>query len=144
MKISTKGEYGLLAVVDLALQAEEAAVQAYQIAERQRIPKQYLDQLMLTLKKAGLVASLRGRQGGYKLARPANAITLLDVVIALEGPAENVNFTESGRRRPGVRSILRHVWDELSEQSMALLRDKTIQDICDEYQRTSAAITYEI
>jgi Rrf2 family protein len=144
MKISTKGEYGLLAMVDLALHAEEPAVQGYQIAERQRIPKQYLDQLMLGLKKAGLVASLRGRQGGYRLARPADAITLLDVVTALEGPVENVNFAESTRRKPGVRSILRHVWDELSEQSSALLRSKTIEDVCEEYQRSSTVITYDI
>jgi Rrf2 family protein len=144
MKISTRGEYGLLAVVDLALHPEEGAVQAYQIAERQHIPKQYLDQLMLTLKKAGLVASSRGRQGGYKLARPANSISLLDVVVALEGPVENVNFKETGRRKPGLRSILKQVWEELTDQTATQLKNRTIEDVCEEYQRTSTAISYEI
>lgn len=144
MRISTRGEYGLLAVVDLALHPEEAAVQAYQIAERQHIPKQYLDQLMLTLKKAGLVASSRGRQGGYKLARPANSISLLDVVVALEGPVENVNFKEAGRRKPGLRSILKQVWEELTDQTATQLKSRTIEDVCEEYQRTSTAISYEI
>ncbi len=144
MRISTKGEYGLLAIVDLALQPEGAAAQAVQIAERQAIPKQYLDQLMLILRKAGLVESLRGRQGGYKLARPASAITLLDVVVALEGPVKNINFKAIGRRKHGVRSILNGVWNELSDQSMTLLRGKTIEDICREYQASSSVLMYNI
>lgn len=144
MKISTKGEYGLLAVVDLALQPSDAAVQAVQIAERQGIPKQYLDQLMLILRKAGLVESVRGRQGGYKLARSASAITLLDVVVALEGSADNVNFKVSRRRKYGVHDILKEVWDELSERSTSLLRSKTIEDICRDYQRSSSALMYNI
>jgi Rrf2 family protein len=64
MRLSTKGEYGLLAIVDLALHANQGPVQSFQVAEREHIPKQYLDQLMLSLKKAGLVESSRGRQGG--------------------------------------------------------------------------------
>ncbi len=144
MKISTKGEYGLLAVVDLALQPAEVAAQAVQIAERQGIPKQYLDQLMLILRKAGLVESVRGRQGGYKLARPASAITLLDVIVALEGSAENVNFKVSRRRKYGVHGVLKEVWDELSDRSTSLLRSKTIEDICRDYQRSSSALMYHI
>jgi Rrf2 family cysteine metabolism transcriptional repressor len=143
MKISTKGEYGLLAIIDLALQPESVAVQAVHIAERQGIPKQYLDQLMLILRKAGLVESVRGRQGGYKLARPARSITLLDVVVALEGSTENVNF-KSVRHQYGVNGILRDVWDELSHQSTMLLEGKTVEDVCREYQKISSALMYNI
>jgi Rrf2 family protein len=142
MRISTKGEYGLLAIIDLALHPNENAVQAVEIAKRQGIPKQYLDQLMLTLRKAGLVESLRGRQGGFKLARPASAITLLDVVVALEGPVSNLNF--KGARRGGVRTTLKEVWDDLSAQSRSLLADKTIEDICRAYRRSSSALMYNI
>ena len=85
MKLSTKGEYGLLAVIDLALHSLEAPVQSAQIAERQNIPKQYLDQLLLFLKKAGLIESSRGRQGGYQLARSASHINLLQVVAGAGG-----------------------------------------------------------
>ena len=74
MRLSTRGEYGLLALVDLALFSGDRPLQAKQIAERQGIPKLYLDQLMMDLKKAGLVVSVRGREGGYQLARPANSI----------------------------------------------------------------------
>ncbi len=144
MKISTKGEYGLLAIFDLALQPADAPVQAVQIAERQGIPKQYLDQLMLSLRKAGLVASSRGRQGGYQLARPASTITLLDVVTALEGPVNNTNFVAKRRRGLSGHSILKDVWDELSVQTINFLRNRTIEDLCAEYRRAAAAIVYEI
>jgi len=144
MRISTKGEYGLLAIVDLALQPEGTAAQATQIAERQGIPKQYLDQLMLILRKAGLIESVRGRQGGYKLARPARTITLLDVIVALEGPLTNVAFKALGRRNYGVQNILKGVWDGLSAQACTLLHSKTIDDICREYEGSLTALTYEI
>lgn len=143
MKLSTRGEYGLLAVVDLALQPEGSAVQAVQIAERQGIPKQYLDQIMLTLRKAGLIESLRGRQGGYRLARTARAITMLDVVVALEGPLTNANF-KARRRKYGVHGVLKEIWDGLTRTLIHKLRERTIEDVCREYQRASAALNYEI
>ena len=144
MKISSKGEYGLLAMADLALQPRGTPVQAYQIAARQGIPKQYLDQLMLTLRKAGLVASSRGRQGGYQLTRPAHDITLLEVVTALEGPLLNNNFSDKRRRRHDVRAVLHELWIDLSRQSMDLLRRKTIEDVCQECRKLSTAISYDI
>lgn len=144
MNISTKGEYGLLAIVDLALRPQGMAVQAAQIADRQGIPKQYLDQLMLLLRKAGLVESVRGRQGGYTLARPARTITLLDVVVALEGPIKNLNF-KSRRHRYGVHAILSTIWDELTEAEIDTLRSKTIEDVCRDYEHEkSTALTYDI
>ena len=86
MRLSTKGEYGLLAIIDLALNSNNGPVKTMQISERQGIPKQYLNQLLLILKKAGLISSARGRQGGYQLNQNARSISLLDVVTALEGP----------------------------------------------------------
>jgi len=144
MRISTKGEYCLLAVVDLALQPEGSAVQAVQIAERQGIPKQYLDQLMLILRKAGLIESVRGRQGGYKLARPARTITLLDVIVALEGPLTNVNFKSARARKIGVRNVLREIWEGLSRETCTRLHGSTVEDICHEYRQFSNAVNYEI
>jgi Rrf2 family protein len=128
MRLSRRGEYGLLALVDLAARKQET-VQVSQIAQRQGIPKQYLDQLMLLLRKAGFVASARGRQGGYSLARPASEITLLDAVAALEGPVKNVNFLSKGRRRLVARAVLRVFWEDLSQCSIEKLRAKTLEDI---------------
>ena len=92
MRLSARGEYGLLALVDLALFSSGRPVQAKQISERQGIPKQYLDQLMMALKKAGLVLSLRGRQCGYQLSRPASTISLWEAVTTFEVPIESGRF----------------------------------------------------
>jgi Rrf2 family protein len=145
MKLSTKGEYGLMAVIDLALHATEGPVQSLQIAERQGIPKQYLDQLMLILKKSGLVGSSRGRQGGYVLARPASQITLFEIVTALEGPLENTNFLSKGTRsRIAAREILNALWEELIGSVAERLRQKTLEEICDEHKRLENQIMYYI
>ncbi|MFB3917411.1 MAG: Rrf2 family transcriptional regulator [Terriglobales bacterium] len=144
MRLSTKGEYGLLALVDLALHLDNGPVQAYQVAERQGIPKQYLDQLLLSLRKAGLVASARGRQGGYSLARPANSISLLDVLTALEGGLKNDNFQSKGRRRNPARAVLKSVWDELSANTIRLLESTTVETIAMQCRAAERAIVYEI
>src|SRR5450759_2700745 len=98
MRLSTRGEYGLLALVDLALFSNGQPVQAKQIAERQGIPKQYLDQLMMDLKKAGLVVSLRGRQGGYQLARPASTISLWEAITTFQVPIQSGWFVRTRGR----------------------------------------------
>jgi Rrf2 family cysteine metabolism transcriptional repressor len=145
MKLSTKGEYGLLAMIDLALYSSEGPVQSQQIAERQHIPKQYLDQLMLTLKKAGLVESSRGRQGGYVLARPARNITILEIVTALEGPLENINFLgRSVKSRSTTREILNNYWNELFRSVVENLKGKTLEVLCDEHKRMQNQIMYYI
>jgi Rrf2 family cysteine metabolism transcriptional repressor len=136
VRLSTKGEYGLLALVDLAIHGGEGSVQAAEIAERQGIPKQYLDQLLVMAKRAGLVDSMRGRQGGYRLARPADSITLLDAVRVLEGPVNNANFAgRAARRKNACHAALKAVWDNLNSQTVELLKHKTIEDIADECKR---------
>ena len=76
MKLSTKGRYGLRALIDLALYSENETVSIQSIARIQNISDSYLEQLMRKLRSAGLIVSVRGAQGGYKLARPANEISV--------------------------------------------------------------------
>ena len=90
MKLSTKGRYGLRALIDLALYSENETVSIQSIARRQNISDSYLEQLMRKLRSAGLIVSVRGAQGGYKQARPANEISVGDVLRALEGSLEAV------------------------------------------------------
>ena len=85
MKLSTKGRYGLRAFIDLAIYGEKEPVSLTSIATRQEISLNYLEQLMAKLKKAELVESIRGVNGGYRLARPADEISVGDVLRALEG-----------------------------------------------------------
>ena len=145
MLLSAKAEYGLLALVDLAMQGGNEPVQTAQIAARRTIPKQFLDQLMPALKNAGLVTSVRGRQGGHKLARPAGTITLLEAVVALEGPVVNTNFSGKGsRRKYGPRRVLQALWDDLWLNTARRLQGKTLKDIAEECRQAEEAIVYEI
>jgi len=136
MKLSTKGEYGLLAIIDVALHSNHGPVQSVQISERQAIPKQYLDQLLLLLKRGGLIESSRGRQGGYLLARPASMITILDIVTVLEGPIENVNFIDKeSRANNPAREILRNLWGNIFSCASEILGHRTLDEICEQQRR---------
>ena len=86
MKLSTKSEYALLALTDLAERQAEGRVSAGDIAERQNIPLKYLERLLLKLGKAGLLKSYRGSAGGCQLTRPASKITVAEVVRLMDGP----------------------------------------------------------
>jgi Rrf2 family protein len=86
MRLTARSEYGLLALIDLACRPDDGPVSARGVAERQRIPGKFLEQLFASLRKAGLVTAVRGAHGGFELSRPATSITVLEVVEALEGP----------------------------------------------------------
>src|SRR5438128_1351293 len=86
MKVSTRGDYAARALLSLALHSSERPTSVKEIAERTHLPQPYLEQILLSVKGAGLVRSKRGVGGGYVLARPPHAITLADIVSAVEGP----------------------------------------------------------
>src|SRR5690242_18874885 len=86
MRLSSKTDYGLRALIDLALHEGGLPVQSHDIAMRQGIPESYLNQLLILLRRAGLIRSLRGPQGGHHLARPVRAISIADIIGALDGP----------------------------------------------------------
>ncbi len=91
MKMSTKGKYGLRALIDLAQHSEANPISITSIAQRQGISERYLEQLMSKLKKAGIVASIRGANGGYTLNKNASEISVGDILRALEGSIEPVD-----------------------------------------------------
>lgn len=145
MRVSTRGEYGLLALVELAVQAGSGPVTGAQIAERQGIPRQYLDQLMLSLKSARLVVSERGRMGGYRLAREAASITLHDAIAALEARPERECFADMNtRRKNAARGVLRRVWQQMDAQTEEMLRARTLADVAQESAAAESLVTYEI
>lgn len=117
MKISTKGKYGLRAMIDLAQYSEQEAVSISSIAQRQKISESYLEQLVAKLKKAGLVISIRGAAGGYRLARPAADISVGDVLRALEGDVRAVICTaqtEEGCEGEEL-CVTKYVWQRINE-----------------------------
>lgn len=117
MKISTKGKYGLRAMIDLAQYSEQEAVSISSIAQRQKISESYLEQLVAKLRKAGLVVSIRGAAGGYRLARPASGISVGDVLRALEGDVRAVICTaqtEEGCEGEEL-CVTKYVWQRINE-----------------------------
>lgn len=86
MRLTARSEYGLLALIDLGCHYGEGPVSAREVAERQGIPLKFLEQLLSALRKAGLVAALRGARGGFTLSRDPGTISVLEIVEALEGP----------------------------------------------------------
>lgn len=119
MKISTRGRYGLRAMLDLALNSEDAeAVCIQSISERQNISESYLEQLVRKLRTAGLVKSVRGAGGGYQLAKPASEISVGDVLRACEGSIEAVSCGSGTDTIPACdqaeRCVTRIVWAKVN------------------------------
>jgi Rrf2 family protein len=110
VRISSKAEYGILALIDLTVHADTGPTKIREIAERQNIPKKYLEQVLLDLKRGGLVGSNRGKNGGYYLAEEPEEITLIDVLEILE---EQTTLVNTGRDRP---EFLESFWNDLSER----------------------------
>jgi Rrf2 family cysteine metabolism transcriptional repressor len=86
MKVSLRATYGIMAAVDLAMHLGTAPVQAKSIARRQAIPARFLEQVLHSMKKAGLVSSLRGAQGGYVLSKKPSEVSIAEILEALDGP----------------------------------------------------------
>lgn len=129
MKISAKAEYACLAVLALARQrADEPPLRIRQIAEANEIPERYLVQILLQLKGAGLVASTRGAAGGYRLARPAEAISLGEVLGAIDGPEEP---PRAPRGSPAARALA-VVWQHIRAAERAVLDRTSIAQLAEQ------------
>jgi len=123
MKISAKAEYACLAVLALArLGPDSSPVHIREIADAYGIPERYLVQILLQMKSAGLVESTRGASGGYRLARAASAITLGQVISAVDGAGRPRR--ESTEIKPVATSVLESVWDDVRAAERAVL-DRT-------------------
>lgn len=118
MKLSTKGRYGLRALIDLALNSEEETVSIQSIATRQNISDSYLEQLVGKMKKAGLVKSVRGAGGGYMLAKPTEEISVGDILRALEGNLDAVTCPANqgdGGCEGADLCVTRYVWRRIND-----------------------------
>jgi len=135
MYFSAKGEYGIMAVLDLALANGSAPVQAKTIADRQGIPLRFLEHILSALKHAGLVESARGAHGGYRLAKPASEIRIGDVIQAVDGPiampARVLPRLRNGNgHRTSHGSLVQGVWEEVKASVLDTLNRTTVADLC--------------
>jgi len=114
MRISAKGEYAIKAMLDLALKRDRGLIPIQEVAGRQGIPQRYLEQVLLSLKRAGLLTSKRGSTGGYHLMREPDEITVGAVLRAVEGT--RAPFEAGSPRRNGAgESDLGELWEEIAE-----------------------------
>lgn len=134
--ISAKGAYGLYAMIELAKRYRSGSVQIKDIAETQSIPQHYLEQLLVTLRKAGFVKSFRGTNGGYCLAKSPAEILLVDIFVALEGPVEIL-------REQVPRGGLEFFWDNLERQFGQALQ-QSLDGIVQEIEKQKSSFVYTI
>jgi len=131
VRFSTRAEYGLRALIDLALFGHEGPVQTHDIGRRQGLPEPYLNQLLAQLRRAGLVVSKRGPHGGHRLARPPEAIRLHEVFLVLEGTTSPWECVD--RDDPNCTYAhgcgLRPLWLRLKEATDEVLRNTTLADL---------------
>ena len=138
MKLSTKGRYGLRAMLDVALHADEELVSISSIASRQSISEAYLEQLMSKLKKAGLIESQRGASGGYRLARRPDEISVGDVLWALEGNLDAVacpGIVDEGGCEGAELCVTKYVWQRINESITKTVDGISLCDLVTESRR---------
>ncbi len=140
-----KTDYAVRALIDLAQRYGQGPVQSGDIAGRQSIPEPYLDQILTILRRAEIIRSLRGPQGGHALARPAAQVTLADVVLLLEGSLAPIGCLD--RREDcqiDTTCALREVWSEWQAASLRLLEAITPADLRQRQSQRERTVMYHI
>lgn len=133
MNISSRCEYGCRAAMELAYHAGDAEpVTVERIAARRHIPEKFLIHILLQLKRAGIVRSVRGARGGYLLAKPPEGVSLLDIVRAIDGPILTPLPVKDGGS-----SDMAPVWREVAGGVAAVLQERTLKDILERGDRSS-------
>jgi Rrf2 family protein len=131
VELSCKTEYALLALLELAIRYHEGEpLQIRQIAAQQNIPDRYLEQLLATLRRSGLVRSQRGAKGGYLLAREPRKITLFDIVSCLDGLDAQASEQETARATIE-NAVIGDIWREVRQAVNLVLQQHTLQDLCE-------------
>jgi Rrf2 family protein len=134
VELSCKSEYALLALLELATHYDRGEpLQIRQISAQQGIPDRYLEQLLATLRRSGIIRSQRGAKGGYMLARSPRTITLLDVVECLEG-LDNQPIAANSAAKTVSKvevAVMTEIWQEADQAANAILKKYTLQALCD-------------
>lgn len=139
MKFSAKGEYAVMAILELSLNNGHGPVQVKAISRKQAIPLRFLEQVMSTLKRAGLVESIRGAQGGYLLAKPSTEISLGDVLEAIDGPITPMDCVSSKDRYCfqqkdpiGIEhGMIKELWAEVNSSLEGILKSINFKELCE-------------
>ena len=128
MRVSSRADYGVRALFELALRAGQGPVHSKEIAARQEIPEAYLHQVLGALSRAGLVKSTRGPLGGHELATEPSEVSVYAILTALDGVDQKTHPHPDGI---GPADVVHDVWHEMQEQNERLLRSITLQTLVD-------------
>jgi len=145
VKLSTKGRYAVMAMVDLATQSDGKPIALADVAERQEISLSYLEQLFGRLRRNQLVKSVRGPGGGYLLARDASEIRVADVILAVDEPIKATRCTPgspSGCQGRQQRCLTHDLWEELGNQIYLFLSSVSLQDVASRRVLGTSGILY--
>lgn len=130
MRLTMKGDYGLRAMIDLAAHYGQGPIPSAEIAARQCIPENFLDQLLITLRRADLLKSQRGPQGGHMLARPPAQISMAEVIGVLDGslaPMDCLPHPTTCQLSPGC--AIREIWAQVDEFARTLLSATSLEQL---------------
>jgi Rrf2 family protein len=132
MRLTTKVRYGVRAIFDIAYQSAGLPVAVKDISKRQAIPQRYLEQILHNLKKARIIKSIRGPNGGYVLGRDPAKITVGDIIEAVHEPINPVFCVDDATKcARAAQCVTRQVWKEAGEKLQELFDSKTIGDMCE-------------
>lgn len=129
MKLSTRGRYAVIALADIVLTDQADHLSLTDIAKRQKISQQYLEQLFAKLRRAGIVDSLRGPSGGYRLSVPPDQITISAILTAVDEPVGTTAISTGPFTGTKAQSLANRMWDSLSAQVYVYLHNISLADI---------------
>jgi Rrf2 family cysteine metabolism transcriptional repressor len=145
MRLTSRIDYGLRAMLDLALHHGGGPVQNQEISKRQRIPEQYLKQILPALRRRGLVVSARGPLGGHQLARRPDQVTVAEILRALEGGLQVLDIGPTGAAASvDTGPTLSDFWSGLRREMEKFLEATTLEELCRKKRRHDRSLIYHI
>jgi len=144
MRLTTKGRFAVTAMIDIAMYGANGPVTLAGVSDRQKISLSYLEQLFGKLRRAGLVESVRGPGGGYRLARPADAVSVADVITAVDEP---IDATKCGGREnckdDGKRCMTHELWSNLNAHIFAYLRSVSLAQLVASQDESDVSVMHD-
>ncbi len=129
MKLTNKGRYAVMAMADLASNAKNGPISLSEISIRQNISLAYLEQIFSFLRKAGILAAVRGPKGGFKLSRPSAEIMIGEIIVAVEKNMDATQCAGEGICNAGSKCIAHNFWMDFNENVNEFLMNKSLEDV---------------
>jgi Rrf2 family iron-sulfur cluster assembly transcriptional regulator len=142
MRLTTKGRFAVTAMIDVAMHATDAPATLAGVSDRQKISLSYLEQLFGKLRRHGLVASVRGPGGGYRLARPAGAVSVADVILAVDEPIDATQCRGKENCLDDRRCMTHELWAGLNDHIFAYLRSVTLEELVRQQERPEVNVLH--